>query len=105
MKSEFNNQSELLRLCRLWFTEIAYVVGYDSVEDCKRDVKNCLLGQQEYINKLTGTTETTEYKLSEMKEEEPIAFMHRTKNWAQAELGCYLPHFEDSKYKEFNQAS
>lgn len=87
----------------MWFAVVADDLGYTSTEDCKRDVKRAVLGQQEYFNTITRKIELKDYETHLMNISELANFMNKFKIWAQTELGIYLPYYKDAGYQEMCQ--
>lgn len=96
-KRRNNDQNALLHA---WFRVLQDHLGYSSFEDLKRDVVREVIGTREYINPLSGKTEQTDYRTSEMEQSVMSDMMTKLKTWAQEELGCYLPYFRDAGFNE-----
>ncbi|MDR1370119.1 MAG: recombination protein NinB [Dysgonamonadaceae bacterium] len=93
-------------LFHVWVAVLADFAGYESREDCKRDIKRVILGQRECLNRLTGEVEKTDYETHLMDTKEMSNLMDRFKAWAMTEQGCYLPYKYELGYedmiKEYN---
>ena len=87
-------------LFHVWIKVFAEHTGELNLDDCKMDVKRCLLGMKERVNKLTGEVEACDYETSKMDTKELSDFMGKFKVWAQSEWGCYLPYKDDAGYDE-----
>jgi hypothetical protein len=87
-------------LFHVWIAVFADFAGYESKADCKRDIKRVILGQREYVNRLTGEIERTDYETHLMDTKQMSVLMDRFKSWALSEQGCYLPFYGDIGYEE-----
>jgi hypothetical protein len=87
-------------LFHVWIAVFADFVGYESREDCKRDVKRHLLGMEECVNHLTGEIEKRDYETHTMTTKQMGNLMDRFKTFALNEYGCYLPYAGDDGYSE-----
>lgn len=87
-------------LLHVWFTVFAEFAGYESMEDCKVDIKRTILGQKPKFNKLTGVEELRDYETHLMTTKELSNFMDKFKIWAKNEFGCYLPYYGDAGYED-----
>jgi hypothetical protein len=87
-------------LFHVWVAVFADHIGYESEARCKKDVKRELLGQREYVNRLTGETEKEDYETHLMDTKQMSGLMDRFKAWALSEHGCYLPFYGDIGYEE-----
>ncbi|MDR1335944.1 MAG: hypothetical protein LBK22_03830 [Tannerella sp.] len=87
-------------LFHVWIQVFADHAGYESRADCKRDVKRVILGQREYVNRLTGEIEKEDYETHLMDTKQMSGLMDRFKAWALSGHGCYLPYYGDIGYEE-----
>jgi hypothetical protein len=97
VESRTPNQNALFHV---WVAVFADHAGYESRADCKRDVKRVILGQKEYVNRLTGEIEKEDYETHLMDTKQMSGLMDRFKAWALSEHGCYLPYYGDPGYEE-----
>jgi hypothetical protein len=87
-------------LFHVWVAVFADYIGYESREECKKDIKRFFLGMRERVNRITGEIENDDFETSKMSTKELSDFMDRFKVWALTEYNCYLPYWKDAGYDE-----
>lgn len=87
----------------LWVGVVTAHIGSYDKEQCKEDIKDLLLGQEEYCNQLTGEIRHRPYRTSRMSKEQMADFLTRVQHWAREELGIYLPSEGERGFAEMQE--
>jgi len=92
------------RTIHMWFAVLADHIGYNSLEECKRDVLREIIGLDERMNRLTDKMEPVDFHTHQMDIKTLSVVMDKLKRWAQIEQNCYLPYYGDAGYNEMVDA-